>query len=68
MAREFDGIVELAVRSLRHEDPAETVFRSQQRSMIRNSRWRNTIRDAARAAALKAMKTFGVRNPYQMNR
>jgi hypothetical protein len=68
MTREFDGIVELAVRSLRHEDPAEVVFRSQQRAMIRKSWWRNTIRDAARSAALKAMKALGVRNPYQMNR
>jgi hypothetical protein len=68
MAREFDRIVELAARSLRHEDPTEAVFRSQQRAMIRKSWWRNTIRDAARSAALKAMKAFGVRNPYQMNR
>ena len=68
MAREFDSIVNLASKALRQAAPEEPAFRRQQSAMIRRMRWRNTLRHAARAAALKAMKALGVRNPYQMNR
>jgi hypothetical protein len=68
MTREFDSIVDLAAKALRHAGPSEAVFRSQQRSMIRQLRRRNTLRDAVRWMALKTMKVLGLRNPYQMNR
>jgi hypothetical protein len=68
LAREFDSIVELAAKALRHGAPEEAVFRKEQPAMIRRLRWKSALRDAARAAALKTMKVFGVRNPYQMNR
>jgi hypothetical protein len=68
IAREFDVIVELADKALRHGAPEEALFRNQQPAMIRRLKWKSALRDAARAAALKAMKVLGMRNPYQMNR
>ena len=68
IAREFDSIVELAAKALRHGPPAEAVFRRQQVAMIRNRRWKTALRNAGRNAALKAMNALGLRNPYQMNR
>jgi len=68
MAREFDRIVELAAKALHHGPPAEASFRRQQSTMIRQKRWKGVLRDRARAAALKAIKVLGLRNPYQMNR
>ena len=68
IAREFDTIVSLASNAVRSAAGREQAFRRQQPAMIRRMRWRNTLRNAARSAALKTMKALGLRNPYQMNR
>lgn len=68
ISREFDSIVELAEKALRHGGPAEASFQGQQRSMIRQLRWKNTLYDAMRWTALKTMKVLRLKNPYQMNR
>ncbi len=66
--REFDRIVELAARSLRHAPPLEEHFRKRQASMIRSFEWRLNARAALRALALKTLKALHLKNPYQMNR
>ena len=68
IAHEFEQIIEFAWKALQHGAPEESVFRKEQPAMIRRLRWRSALRDAARAAALKAMRAVGMRNPYQMNR
>jgi len=66
--REFDRIVELAALSLRHAPPPEEHFRKRQAAMIRRLDWKRKARAAVRAAALKALRTLRLKNPYQMNR
>jgi hypothetical protein len=65
---EFDRIVDLAARSLRHSAPLEAYFRRQQNAMIRRLRWKERKRTALRSAALSTLKTLRLKNPYQMNR
>lgn len=68
MAREWETIVELAARSLRHAPPAEIDFRNRQKAMIRRREIKSRVRAFARSSALAALKLFRLRNPYQMNR
>ena len=68
IVREFDTVVSLASDALQSAAAHEQAFRREQPAMIRRMRWKNTLRDAARAAALKTIKALGLRNPYQMNR
>jgi hypothetical protein len=65
--REFDRVVELASRSLRHGPPAEEQFRKQQAAIIRRVELKRRMHTALRAAALKSMKLLHLKNPYQMN-
>jgi hypothetical protein len=66
--REFDCLVGLAARALRHSPPAEEYFRKRQAAMIRQFEWRRKTRAALRSLALGALKTLHLKNPYQMNR
>jgi hypothetical protein len=66
--REFDRLVELAARSLRHAPPPEENFRKRQAVMIRGFEWKRKVRAAVRAAVLKVLKSLRLKNPYQMNR
>jgi hypothetical protein len=66
--REFDRIVDLAARSLRHASPPEAHFRKRQAAMIRRFEWKREARAALRELALKTLKTLRLKNPYQMNR
>jgi hypothetical protein len=68
MGREFDAIVELAARALRHGPPAEERFRKRQRAMIRRIEMKRALRGALRAVVLKTLKVLRLKNPYQMNR
>lgn len=68
MQHEFDSIVGLASRALRHGSPSEETFRRKQAAMIRQRNFRNALRDAARSVVLKTLKVLRLRNPYQMNR
>jgi len=68
MEREFDSIVDLAARSLRHGPPDEEQFRRQQVAIIRRAKRRRRMRNALRALVLRALKVLGLKNPYQMNR
>jgi hypothetical protein len=68
MTHEFDSIVDLAAKALRHGGPPESAFRREQPGMIRRYRWKSSMRNAARGAALTALKLLRLRNPYQMNR
>lgn len=66
--REFDCLVDLAARALRHEPPAEEYFRRRQIAMFRQFEWKRKTRAAVRSMALGALKTLHLKNPYQMNR
>jgi Exostosin family len=66
--REFDRIVELAARSLRHAPPPEWHFRQRQAAMMRRFDWKRKARAGLRALVLKALKALRLKNPYQMNR
>jgi len=66
--REFDRIVELAARSLRHAPPPEEHFRKRQAATIRRFEWKRKARAALRSAVLKALKALRLKSPYQMNR
>jgi len=65
---EFDSIVGLAARSLRHAGPREDEFRHRQPAMIRRVERKRKARDFLRTAALKSIKALRLKNPYQMNR
>jgi hypothetical protein len=65
---EFDRVVELAARSLRHAPPPEEHFRKRQAAMIRRFEWKRKARAGLRALVLKALKALRLKNPYQMNR
>ena len=65
---EFDRIVELAARSLKHAPPREEYFRKRQAAMIRGFAWKQKSRLALRAAVLKVLRALHLKNPYQMNR
>ncbi len=65
---EFDRIIDLVARALRHSPPAEEYFRRRQMAMFRHfDRCRNT-RSALRRFALGTLKVLHLKNPYQMNR
>jgi hypothetical protein len=66
--REFDCIVDLAARALRHSPPAEEYFRMRQMAMFRQCERKRKARAALRSLTLRALKAFHLRNPYQMNR
>jgi hypothetical protein len=66
--REFDAIIELAVRALRHGPPLEEEFRKRQAAMIRRVELKRRMRSALRTAVLKALKALRLKNPYQMSR
>lgn len=66
--REFDRIVELAARTLRHAPPAEEYFRRRQMAMFRKFERRRNTRSALRSLALGTLKALHLKNPYQMNR
>jgi Exostosin family len=66
--REFDCLVDLAARALRHEPPAEEYFRRRQIAMFRQFEWKRKTRAAVRSMALGALKALHLKNPYQMNR
>jgi hypothetical protein len=66
--REFDTIVDLAVRALRHQPPAEEYFRRRQMAMFRNFERKRKARAALRSLVLGALKVLHLKNPYQMNR
>ncbi len=66
--REFDRIVDLAARALRHSPPAEEFFRGRQMDMFRQFERGRKTRSALRSLALGALKALHLKNPYQMNR
>lgn len=66
--REFDRIVELAVRALRHSPPAEEYFRRRQMAMFRQFEFKRKARTALRSLVLGSLKVLHLKNPYQMNR
>jgi hypothetical protein len=66
--REFDCLVDLAVRALQHGPPAEEYFRRWQMAMFREFEWKRKARAALRSMALGALKVLHLKNPYQMNR
>jgi hypothetical protein len=65
--REFDRVVELAARSLRHGPPPEERFRRRQAAIIQRVRLKNQIRGALRNMVLKTLKVLRIKNPYPMN-
>ncbi len=65
---EFDSVVGLAARSLRHAGAREEEFRKRQPAMIRRTEGKRKIRNLLRAAALRSLKVLRLKNPYQMNR
>jgi hypothetical protein len=65
---EFDHIVASCHAALHHGPPSEASFRRQQKRIIANFRRRTKLRSIARAAVLKTMQIFHIKNPYQMNR
>jgi hypothetical protein len=65
--REFDRIVELAARSLRHGPPAEEKFRSRQPALARRGRVWRKVRPLLRGAVLKTLKVLHLKYPYQIN-
>ena len=68
MQQEFDRIVELASRALRHGGPTEASFRRKQCALIRKRQLKSALRGAGRNAALWTLKILRLKNPYQMNR
>jgi hypothetical protein len=66
--REFDRLVDLAARALRHAPPAEEHFRRRQMAMYRQFERRRKARAALRSLALGTLKALHLKNPYQMNR
>jgi hypothetical protein len=66
--REFDRLVDLAARALRHGPPAEEYFRRKQLAMLRQFERRRKARAALRSLALRTIKALHLKNPYQMNR
>lgn len=66
--REFDRIIELAARALRHSPPPEEYFRRRQMAMFRQFERKRKVRAALRSLTLRALKALHLRNPYQMNR
>jgi Exostosin family len=66
--REFDRVIELAARSLRHGPPPEEQFRKQQAALIRRVERKRKLRGALRTLVLKTLKVLRLKNPYQMNR
>jgi hypothetical protein len=65
---EFDCIVDLAARALRHAPPAEEYFRRRQMAMFRQFERKRKARAALRSLALGTLKALHLKNPYQMNR
>ena len=65
---EFDRIVELAALSLDHAPPTESAFRRLQRAMLVHFKLKRAARATMRSAVLEALKIFGLKNPYEMNR
>jgi hypothetical protein len=66
--REFDRIIELATRTLRHSPPLEEYFRRRQMAMFRQFERKRKVRATLRSLTLRALKALHLRNPYQMNR
>ena len=66
--REFDRIVDLAARALRHLPPAEDYFRRRQMAMFRQFERKRRARAALRSLALGTLRALHLKNPYQMNR
>jgi hypothetical protein len=66
--REFDCLVDLAARALRHSPPAEEYFRRRQMAMFRHFERRRKTRLLLRSLALATLKALRFKNPYQMNR
>ena len=66
--REFDAIVDLAGRALRHGPPSEARLRRWQSTIIFSSRIRRDIRSRARSAILWTLKWLRLKSPYRMNR
>jgi hypothetical protein len=65
--KEFDQVVDLAARSLRHGPPAEEHFRKQQAAMIRRIERKRAMRNALRTVVLTTLKVLHLKSPYQMN-
>ncbi len=65
---EFDSIVDLAARALRHSPPVEEYFRRRQIAMFRHFERKRKVRAALRSLTLRVLKVLHLRNPYQMNR
>ena len=66
--REFDRIVELAVRSLNHASPSEEEWRKRQAAIVRRGELKHLLRGALRTVVLKTLQVLRLKNPYQMNR
>jgi hypothetical protein len=66
--REFDVVVELAERSLRHGLPSEEQFQMRQAAIIRGAKQRRAFRNTLRTLILKTLRVLRLKNPYQMNR
>ena len=66
--REFDRIIDLAERTLRHSPPTEEYFRQRQTTMYRQFERGRKARTALRSLALGTLKALHLKNPYQMNR
>lgn len=66
--REFDCLIDLAVRALYHGPPPEQYFR--RRQMVRFRRFNRAVkmRAALRSLALGTLKALHLKNPYEMNR
>jgi hypothetical protein len=66
--REFDCLVDLAARALRHGPPGEEYFRRRQMAMFRKFERKSKTRAALRSLVLGTLKALHLKNPYQMNR
>ncbi len=66
--QEWNRIVDLALRALRHGPPAEAIFRRRQARLIAGARLRRQLRSAARNAVVGTLKLLHIRSPWQMNR
>lgn len=66
--REFDYLVNLGARALRHAPPPEDYFRARQMAMFRHFERMRKTRLLLRSMALGTLRALHLKNPYQMNR
>ncbi len=64
---EFDRVIDLCARSLRHGPPTEAQFRKRQGKMLGAEKRLRARQGLMKKAALTAMRVLRIRNPYQMD-